>query len=414
MSSLRARWWPRPGREAAPGAAAGRWDRYVDNGPNSSRAYAVYTPAGLKRHQSVPLVVVLHGCKQSGAEAALGTDVNAYADRAGFVALYPEQSVRDNPQLCWNWFRPGHQSRGLGEPAAIARITEQVLSGRHSRGGPRLDRNRVHVMGLSAGGAMAGVLAATYPDVYASAGIHSAPQYGAARSTLTAVMAMRSGGPDPERQGRLAHAAMGPWARVVPVMVIQGDADMTVWTSNGDSVVRQWLATSRLAAGGQVSDRPAGDGDDGDEGSGLDFSRPDTSEVLSSPGGLSYRVSCWNDDAGRPVVRYWLVGDLGHAWSGGVSAGSYTDSRGPNATEAMVTFFGQCARDRDRASLAVRPPRPGSRDRSGRFRAGTARLRDWAVGVRNSSGRVRDSLSGVRDGERSGSGMVTNPDRRSS
>jgi poly(3-hydroxybutyrate) depolymerase len=130
-----------------------------------------------------------------------------------------------------NWFQPRHQARGSGEPADIARITERVLGG---SGGGTLDRNRVHVMGLSAGGAMAGILAATYPDLYASVGIHSAPQYRAARSPMTAMLAIKSGGPDPERQGRFAHAAMGPRARVVPVIVIQGDADRTVWAGNGD------------------------------------------------------------------------------------------------------------------------------------------------------------------------------------
>jgi len=404
MSSRRSSWWRRP-RPAAANAEAevGRWDRFTDNGSRGSRTFAVYTPPGLDPRRSVPLVVVLHGCKQSGAEAALGIGVNACADRAGFVVLYPEQSARDNPQLCWNWFRPRHQTRGSGEPAAIARITERVLSGRNNRAGPRLDRNRVHVMGLSAGGAMAGILAATYPDVYASAGIHSAPQYGAARSPITALMAMKSGGPDPERQGRLAHVAMGSRARVVPVMVVQGAADQTVWAANGDSVVRQWLTTSRLAGDRVARDGRPGDRLEradpaGDAGPRLDFARPHTSEVLSSPGGLSYEARCWNDEAGRPVVRYWVVADLGHAWSGGVSTGSYTDSRGPDATGAMWSFFGQCAKNRAQASPPERHLSPRSADWRGR-------VRDWAVRGRRWAGTVRDS-------ERSGSAVVTNRDRR--
>jgi poly(3-hydroxybutyrate) depolymerase len=197
-------------------------------------------------------------------------------------------------------------------------------------------------MGLSAGGAMAGILAATYPDVYASAGIHSAPQYRAARSAMTALLAMRNGGPDPEGQGRLAHAAMGPRARVVPVIVVQGGADRTVFPGNGDRVVRQWLSTSGLAG---VGGRP------------LDFGRPHASTTDRAPGGLTYSVRGWNDIAGRPVVRYWVVPDLGHAWSGGGSAGSYTDPRGPSATEAMCDFFGQCRMDRD-TEPAARPWSP--------------------------------------------------------
>jgi poly(hydroxyalkanoate) depolymerase family esterase len=318
-------------------AQVGRWDHFVDRGPRGSRSYAVYTPPGLRRGAPVPLVVVLHGCNQSGMDAALGTDVNAFADRAGFVVLYPEQSTADNLQRCWNWFEPRHQSRGFGEPAALARITEKVLRG---GGAVTLDRNRVHVMGLSAGGAMAGILAATYPDVYASVGIHSAPQYGAARSPMTALMAMKSGGPDPKRQGRLAHSAMGPRSRVVPVIVVQGAADRTVWSGNGDRVVRQWLTTSALATGQEP---------------GFDFALPDAITADRAPGGMSYSVRHWNDGAGRPVVSYWNVPDLGHAWSGGASAGSYTDPRGPSATEAMCDFFSQSSMDRGLAAAG----RPG-------------------------------------------------------
>jgi len=297
----------------------------------------VYTPTGLSPDTAVPLVVVLHGCNQSPKDAALGTGVNALADRVGFVAVYPEQSVSDNSRRCWNWFDRRHQVRGSGEPAAIARITEQVLD---SNPGPRLDRNQVHVMGLSAGGAMAGILAATYPDLYASAGIHSAPQYRAARSIITALLAMKKGGPNPERQGRLAHSAMGSRTRVVPVIVIQGDTDQTVWAGNGERVARQWLTTSQLVSG-QIPE--------------LDFASPHSRRLSRTPGGLSYSVCTWNDAAGRPVVQYWAVSGLGHAWSGGEAAGSYTDPRGPSATEAMLEFFAQCPLDRD-AGVPDRQP----------------------------------------------------------
>ena len=374
MSSLGGRRWTslrlvtrRRPRHPPMSVKVGRWDQFVDNDPTGSRSYAVYTPTGLRPGIAVPLVVVLHGCNQSVKDAALGTEVNAYADRAGFVVVYPEQSAKHNPGLCWNWFQPRHQARGSGEPAAIARITERVLGG---RGGATLDRNRVHVMGLSAGGAMAGILAATYPDVYASVGIHSAPQFGAARSPMTALLAMKSGGPDPERQGRLAHAAMGPHVRVVPVIVVQGDADRTVWAGNGDKLVRQWLTTSRLA---------------NVDGPGLDFARPDATDAHRASGGLSYVVRCWNDNAGRPVLQYWVVSDLGHAWSGGASAGSYTDPRGPSATEAMCNFFDETGMDRDLAVADPARPHPFSNARA------------WMIRV--------------RDLGRSGFWTLTNPDR---
>jgi len=303
-------------------AAAGTWERFVEVG----RSYAVYTPAGLLPGTAVPLVVVLHGCTQSAQDIALGTGVNALADRQGFVALYPEQSTTDNVRSCWNWFDVGDQVRGSGEPAEIAAITDRVLR----RPGPvTLDASRVYLMGMSAGGAMACILAATYPDVYASVGIHSALEYRAAGSTSTALLAMINGGPDPQRQGQVAYAAMGPRARVVPAIVVQGKVDHTVWPVNGDQTVRQWLTTSRLVSGAAT---------------GLDFAHPNASRDGLAPGGLSYSVRTWNDGAGRAVVQYWTVNGLAHAWSGGAAAGSFTDPRGPSATEAMYDFFVQSTR----------------------------------------------------------------------
>ncbi len=312
--------------EVSVDVGVGRWEHLDEVGPTGSGSYAVYTPPGLQPGTAVPLVVVLHGCTQSAKDIALGTGVNTLADRAGFVAVYPEQSLLDNPLRCWNWFDPHNQVRGSGEPAKIVRTTQGVLS---RPGGATLDRNRVYVMGFSAGGAMAVILAATYPDVYAAVGLHSALEYRAAGSLTTAALAMRFGGPNPERQGLLAHAAMGTRARVVPVIVFQGGADRIVGPVNGDNVVRQWLRTSRLAS------RAA---------TGLDFARPQASRVGRAPGGLSFSVRTWNDGAGRPAVQYWTVPALGHAWSGGSRAALFTDPRGPSATEAMYDVFRQSNR----------------------------------------------------------------------
>lgn len=345
-----------------PALGTGRWERHVESGPTGRRGYAVYTPRGLPPGRPVPLVVVLHGCRQSAEDAAAGTGVNVLADRAGFVALYPEQRRSDNVRRCWNWFDPRHQSRGAGEPADIAQVTERVLSGAGGAG-VRLDRDRVHAMGLSAGGAMAGILAATYPDLYASVGIHSAPQYGAARSTATALLAMRTAGPQPERQGAVAHAAMGPRARVVPVVVFQGDADRTVRPRNGSSVVRQWLTTARLAADGASASGAAAR---------LDSAGPPSVRTGRTTAGLSYRVRTWADAAGQPVVEYWLVSGLGHAWSGGTPAGSFTDPRGPSATEAMYAFFQ--ASPRNRQGVARGAGQPTARSAVGR---GVRRLQRW-------------------------------------
>ena len=308
-------------RVAAEPGGDGCWERCWYEEPAGGRAYAMYLPRRLPRHRPVPLVVALHGCEQSPEDAAAGTRLNELADREGFVVVYPEQGTAHNRRGCWNWFRLRNQARGAGEPAAIAGIVRKVLSEERRA---KLDPSRVYVIGLSAGGAMASILGTAYPDLFAAVGIHSGLQYAAARSAQAAIYVMSGGGPDPERQGQLACAAMGTHARVVPVIVLHGDKDATVSLVNGEHAIRQWLATAKAASAGVLQP---------------EFAEPDHTEHNVSRGGLPYTVRRWNDAAGRPVAEYWLVSGLGHAWSGGAEEGSYTDPRGPDATDAIYRFL---------------------------------------------------------------------------
>src|SRR3954447_8405401 len=199
---------------------------------------------------------MLHGCTQTAASFAAGSLMNRTADRHGLVVAYPEQSTEETPARCWNWFSPSHQARGAGEPASIAGAVRAVAAA--------TDRwavapARVFVAGMSAGGAMAAVMAATYPDVFAAVAIHSGLAYGSARSLPSATQAMSRGGPNPPTLGELAFAAMGATARVVPALVVHGTADATVAPINGEQAVRQWMETNRRAARGAYDadfDRP--------------------------------------------------------------------------------------------------------------------------------------------------------------
>jgi poly(hydroxyalkanoate) depolymerase family esterase len=297
------------------------WKRSTYDDGHGRFRYAVYVPQRLPRHRRVPVMVVLHGCTQSADDAAAGTRMNAMADRCGFVVVYPEQREENNRQRCWNWYLPEHQVRGSGEPAAIAGIVAQVLG---SDIAAKPDRSRVYVVGLSAGGSMATIMGATYPDLFAGVGIHSGLSYGAARTVPGALASMKLGGPDPAERGRQAYAAMGEHARMVPAVVIHGVADQTVSVKNGDRVVRQWLTANQHASSSSLV---------------LDADRPDDVHDGYSTGGLRYDARTWNDRFGRPLVQYWLVAGLGHAWSGGSPAGSYTDPAGPDATAVMWNFL---------------------------------------------------------------------------
>ena len=126
------------------------------------------------------MVLALHGCGQDGLDFAAGTRFNDLADKHKFVVVYPDQPMTQNGQRCWNWFRTGHQFRTQGEPAILAGIVRRVIQ---ETAHWRIDPQRVYVTGISAGGAMSVVLAATYPELFAAVGVHSAPPYRSATSS---------------------------------------------------------------------------------------------------------------------------------------------------------------------------------------------------------------------------------------
>jgi poly(hydroxyalkanoate) depolymerase family esterase len=268
-------------------------------------AYRLYLPSlsGDASLQALPVVVMLHGCKQDAADFARGTDMNTLAEQQKCIVLYPEQLSKANSMRCWNWFEKGHQSRDAGEPAMIAALTRSVLE-KHNG-----DPSRVYVAGLSAGGAMAALVAGLYPELFAAAGVHSGLAAGAAGDVVSAFGAMRRGA-----RGAGDGAA-------VPTIVFHGSGDKTVHPSNGDQVVASALAAIS-AQGTQLKKSETGAAPRGAPGAG----RPAERTRYSAADGVSH-VEHWSVDAGP------------HAWSGGDPEGSFTDPQGPGASAAMLAFF---------------------------------------------------------------------------
>ncbi len=146
---------------------------------------------------------------------------------------------------CWNWFSPADQQRDQGEPSLLAGITRQVM--RDFRVQPR----RVYIAGLSAGGAAAAIMGATYPDLYSAIGVHSGLACGAASDIPSAFAAMRQGRSDLAR-------ANGRAGRAVPTIVFHGDHDTTVNPINGDQVISQSKAAAKLRTTVTTGEAPGG------------------------------------------------------------------------------------------------------------------------------------------------------------
>jgi poly(hydroxyalkanoate) depolymerase family esterase len=236
----------------------------------------IYLPAGLAPHGA--LVVVLHGCTQTAARYNHGSGWSDLADRCGFALLFPEQRRANNANLCFNWFEPDDTRRGSGEALSIREMIAAMVE-RHG-----LDPERVFVTGLSAGGAMASVMLATYPEVFGGGAIIAGLPYGAAAGVSQALDRMRGRGlPDAAALTTLvrqASAHNGPWPMV---SIWHGTVDATVSSANADAIIAQWRTLHGVGAAPGVSDM-------------ID--------------GVPHRV--WFDRDGRAVIEDYRITGMGH------------------------------------------------------------------------------------------------------
>ncbi len=299
----------------------GTWVAGVGQTASGHRKFKLWIPAAREKAVPAPLIVMLHGCTQSGDDLAALSDMNRIADREGFLVAYPEQSRRANLLRCWNWFEPRHQERDRGEPAILAAIVAEVKSAYE------IDSARVYVIGVSAGAAMAVILGATYPDLFAGIGVSAGVQFKAAHNLSTAWAVVRHGGPDPAMQGLLAFQAMNAGLQEarrfrMPVIAFQGTDDHRVPLVNARQLIAQWMRTNQYLAERYGNRKEL------------------TEEIAQGTvrGGHNYERQCYRE-GGRLLMEKWTVEGLGHAWSGSQARSHYADPKGPNASEEMWRFF---------------------------------------------------------------------------
>jgi poly(hydroxyalkanoate) depolymerase family esterase len=318
--------WPAP---VISGWVPGRFPHTLGAGSSRrQRDYFLYIPVTIGRRDRVPLLVMLHGCSQDAQSFAQGSRMNELADEHGFLVLYPQQSLHANPLRCWNWFalRAGH---GGGEAAAIAGLVHDVV-----RRYP-VDRSRVYVAGMSAGGAMTTTLALCHGALFAACAVVSGVMYRAADSALAGARAMRSGAPvSPESVADEAARTLSRQVRFVPALVIHGTHDSVVHPRNAEQIIRQFRRFAEVLG-------PSSE------------SSIDAVEQSMHSAGRNYRQRDYAR-SDQLLLRSILIEGLGHAWSGGDERLYFNDAAPPDASRLIWDFLSRFRRPVRRRALPLR------------------------------------------------------------
>lgn len=283
--------------------------------------YLVYIPASYNRSKAAPMVVMAHGCQTTARQQMRANLYNRLADRKGFIVVYPDVNAQEVAQpgplaRCWQFFNSESWHRGSGDAADIAGITRAVIKRWH------VARQRVYLMGMSAGSFMTSIMAAAYPDLYAAVGIMAGGAYADPTCLFTGP------GIPAATSAQMAYDEMGSRARVVPRLVMGGDSDQGVPPACASKALEQGLRTNNLVLGDSQT-------------SPISLDPTGTREVLTL-GGYGSTVSTYRDPNGCLIGRRWLIHGMNHFWSGGSANpkwANFTDPKGPNGAQASWRFF---------------------------------------------------------------------------
>ncbi len=314
----------------APAAALGQWLSGIAPGPAGARRYHLFVPPGVsaKSRTRLPLLVMLHGCGQTGHGIAASTRMNERAVRERFLVLYPEQERVANAQGCWRWFDL-QRGRADAEAATLLAAIDQVQE-RYP-----VHPDRIALAGLSAGATMAAWMALKTPGRFCALAMHSGAAPGSAESARSALSAMRgdrapqapvpctsAAGLSPEvlAETKLSGHAM---PALPPLLILHGDADHVVSPRNAELTARWWAdALGARATATRTQQRGA----------------------RHAMRVTEYRAR------GKVQVALRQVAGLSHAWSGGAANQAYSDPVGPDATALIWAFVARQFQQRQPAT----------------------------------------------------------------
>lgn len=311
-ATVAARQAAKSAKSAAPAASSlgdGRWEtaRQFSGSRGQRLAFSRYTPASGPR-AGMPLVVMLHGCRQTSQAFARGSRMNQWADAGGFMVLYPQQSLARQVQRCWRWFQPDDAHGG-----AEADLIAELIRAESARF--QLDPERIYVAGLSAGAGMAALVALRHPALVAAVAMHSGPVVGDAHNAASGIGIMRRGTLKPllpllERVSDPAVFRLG-----MPALILQGQLDPAVAPRNARQLFDQFRALNAL---------------------------PPESTPIEHVLGLGTEKAYRRVDMLRgqnTVLRLCEITRLEHAWSGGDASIRYHARGGPDASALIWRFF---------------------------------------------------------------------------
>ncbi|MDR0831927.1 MAG: PHB depolymerase family esterase [Bacillales bacterium] len=285
----------------------------------NGRAYRYYVPGSYSSTKATPLFVMLHGATQTATTFAEATKMNTLAEQKGFIVLYPEQSMSANASLSWNWYYGTNQIRS-GEAAIIASHINKIKADYN------IDSNKVFVAGLSAGGAMAVIMAVVYPDLIKGLAVAAGLEFNAAMSLYAATVAMLYGGPSATTQGYIAYLNMPlAYEHMVKTLVFHGTADLVVNPINGSQIITSIAKMNDYL-------------DDGRSNNSINDVY-DESYAGKVTGGRNYTRYVYYGLPNQILMEKYSVTGMSHAWSGGKSGASYSDSTGPDMSSIMYNFF---------------------------------------------------------------------------